>query len=237
MKRNIAATLISITLLLWLGLIVGFDLYDQAPPEPEPNWAQSSENKLLIIDRFHGEVDVDYMPPLQIRGNGHALIVYYENSERHVLETVISEQELWHLVTDIIQANFFENDTRFDSTPRSGDYLFLSLNVEHSVALDENATVEILAEQLVSHIQEIGQPYSPNEGILNVYQVDYELSPNTIIHIWPDEEFGYSLAEIVHEDKFIDGDILQFVWKIRNSANQVVESNGKFYTLSVRAIL
>jgi hypothetical protein len=49
---------------------------------------------------------------------------------------------------------------------------------------------------------------------------------------WPDEEFGYNLGE-VPEQTNIDGKELLFAWKIVNTPNPIVESNGKLYWIGV----
>lgn len=192
-------TILALSLgLLCLASLFGFYLYNQTIPIPEPKWDNSSESIVLVIDRFRGEVVCDYLPPLQIQGNGRALRVFYEEGNRYVLETILPEQDMQRVINDFIQADFFDNDTRYDSFPTTGQYVMLSLknNITHWVVLEENEAVKLLAEQLVSDIEENGQDYTPSEGVIRVYQVEHQIDANEVVQTWPDEKFGYSLDEV-----------------------------------------
>lgn len=238
MIRKVVFAAIFLAVFLCLVVLIGFRLYNQTPPIPEPKWQDTADTIVFMMDRFRGEVDCDYIPPLQIRGNGQVLRVYYEDGIRHVLETKFSDGEMEKTIEDFIQAGFFDDDTRFDfdSIPMEGDFVMVSLeeNVIHWVLLDENEAVKALAEQLVSNSEERGEDYMPSEGMMEVYQIDQDLDEGVRVADWPDEEFGYTLGEILNNRTVLRGEELSFVWAIRNSGNQVMKSNGEFYWFCIR---
>lgn len=231
MTRRTIIILLSLSLLLCLAVPLSLDLYNHSTPIPEPKWDHSSENVVLMIDHFRGEVDCDYLPPLEIKGNGQVLRTYNSNGERHVLETTLSEQDLERIINSFIQADFFEEDTRYDPVLPMGEFLRLSLDnkITHWVPLDENKAVKILAEQLIDEIEGKSQKFIPSEGTITVYQVDYELGSNEVSQSWPDEIFGYSLDQVIGEKKVLQDQELVFAWNVRNSASQIVESKGQLY--------
>ncbi|MCL4872413.1 MAG: hypothetical protein KJ063_25910 [Anaerolineae bacterium] len=236
MIRKVAFAAIFLAVFLCLVVLIGFYLHNRTSRTPEPKWQHTADTIVFIMDRFRGETDCDYMPPLQIRGNGQVLRVYYEDGVRHVLEAKFSDREMEKTIEDFIQAGFFDNDTRFDSFPMEGDFVMLSLeeNLTYWALLDENEAVKALAEQLISNIEERGEDYMPSEGMIEVYQIDHDLDESVHVADWPDEEFGYTLDEILNTRTILRGEELSFVWAIKNSDNQVMKSNGEFYRFCIR---
>ena len=237
MIRRIVVAGLLLSLFICLAVPIGLNFYNQSPPQPVPKWNHSSGQTVLIIDRYLGEIDCAYMPILQIRGNGQAYKVEYDKrGNRRVLEATFSEQELQKIIDDFIQAGFFDDDTRYDAVPATGEeYILLSLenDVVHGALLDENEAVKTLVEQLLGRFEAKSQEYVPPEGVLNVYQIDSDLEPDTDVQTWPDEEFGYTLGEVLGEQKFLQGDEMLFAWNITNSENRFVESGGDVYWLCV----
>ncbi len=195
------------------------------------------------------EIDANYIPTVQVWGNGDIVWVEYSPiHHRKVFEGHLTQQQIKQLIQKLIGLGVFR---RLDF---SDDYGWEEL----SVTLLNNSIIKTLSQQnsplyefanyLRSGAGAQGIELSPTTGTLMVVPMkekEYNeptssyYKPTTDDH-WPDEKFGYSnLGSLFSKDtgevsRDISGDELKFAWDVvNNNPNSLVESNGKIYWIAV----
>jgi hypothetical protein len=224
--------LIASTILLFLLL----------PPKPKADWDFSSEARIITVG-YRGEVDYNYIPDVQVWGDGHIVWVIHDpNGNRRVLEGYLSQEKMKDLINQFIDADFFEGYRRFDWDTDFGQYISINLsNISHEIteADDINNSIDRLVGFLKSGAGVKGTNLIPTNGKLIVYKYrEVELPDDIEVkYKWPDDKFEYGLESIhskkPHNEIQISGEELEFAWEIVNTSSPLVESNGEVYWIAV----
>ena len=196
-----------------------------------------------------GEVDYNYIPDVQIWGDGHIVWVQHDASgKRQVREGYLSKEEMTRLINQFIEGGFFKGYSRLNWGVPAGEIETIDLpNTHYDVALNtypghNNQPVLGLVDFLRAGAGVTGAEFIPEKATLWVYpleELDKDEYPqdSKANYEWPDEEFGYSL-ETVYQNKSskgreIAGKELDFAWEIVNNPKPLVESKGKIYWIAV----
>ncbi|MBN8657910.1 MAG: hypothetical protein J0M11_19415 [Anaerolineae bacterium] len=232
-------------LIIIVFLVVGFILFIDSKfknENPKIEWDKSSDVLVISYERRY-DVDYNYIPAFRIWGDGYIVWVNYESDgSRKVFDGYLPQSDLMLLLEKFRETNFFTHCNEHQNY--AFDYIRISLlNKSCSNLIDENgftnlsyADIAGLVDFLASGAGVEGREYIPTIGYL--YAVPYEKTEyfqnQTTIHpeiIWPADEFGYEIADVL--EKEIVGAELFFAWKIVNSPEPFVISDGKAYWISV----
>lgn len=237
-----------------LGIVIGLvvlvilagALYLFVPPKIKAEWDTSPDTRIIVVG-YLGEVDYNYIPDVQVWGDGHITWVEHDaNKNRQVLESYLSEDEITKLINQLIDASFFKGYRRLNwRFIGFGEYLGINLSdVHHQVIITphpehDNEQILELVSFLKSGAGAEGTAFVPKVGTLLAYPLKTTDFPQDeeASHQWLDDEFGYGLEEVYanepHNEKLVAGKELEFAWKIVNSPSPLVESRGKVYWIAV----
>ena len=194
--------------------------------------------QVITIGETMTEVDYNYIPDVQIWGDGY--IVWVEHSSdgnRNVLESHLSPQEMTSLIKKIIGLDFFKICRT--GKDYSGTHITVRLNCcSRSEWLDpENKQLYDFAVYLKKGAGTTGTKLVPTVGTFFAIPIEKTWLPaNTKAnYIWPDDKYGYSLDTLLGKSDGIEiiEDELEFAWEVINSPMPTVESKGKVYWIAV----
>ena len=237
---------LSLFFIIILLLIASCLIYLSFPPRLETKWNRSLDEKIVVLG-FTGEVDYNYIPDVQIWGDGHIIWVQHRfDGSRRVLEGYLSEREITNILMSIIDAGFFDEYSRFDWDVNAGHYLGVGLSNLYyrdtidSFGGDDNQRILDLVNFLKDGAGVSGDLFLPEKATLLVFPIEEtEYHNDTKANYkWPTENFGYGLEAVYknrqHGEIFITGEELEFAWEIVNSPKPLVVSDGKIYWIAVR---
>jgi hypothetical protein len=209
--------------------------------QPEAIWDESPDKIIIRSDPGCIEMDIDYIPTVQIWGDGRIVWTEYNIAgERTVWEGYLTHAELKQLVDQFISIDFFRFWNGYNEMCL-GKFLTVELSTTTSVRRRMNSEITHFFEIynfLTTGAGTFGEVIIPEQGYLYVYPVEETGLPadTEASYIWPDNEFGYSLQELhdqMGNGKSISGEEIRFAWEIVNSPISVVESNGKVFWIGI----
>lgn len=215
-------------------------------PVPALEWDTSSHHRLIEYACYGGLVPTgyydNYIPPVRIRGDGSAVWWVDEGSARHVMEAILTQEELRAVVARVAEAGFFGWRDSYEST----EVIYDGSDCRLSVALasgEKTVWVRAGAESpdgyadlltwLRTGAGAVGHDFVPTHGWLRAIPVDATDAPPALV--WPDEGIeGIRLSD-AGEALPVSGEALATAWRIVNSDRYAqVEQAGRRYTLVVQ---
>ena len=229
---TIAASLIAIASLYYF--YAWFYLWS-----PSPEWVKSPQNRIITIGEVWTEVDYNYIPDVQIWGDGYIVWVeHLSDGNRKVFEGYLSQQETTSLIQKLIGLDFFKRNRK--SKDYAGTFITVSLiGASRSEWLDpDNKQLYDFATYLKMGAGTTGKELIPTVGTFFAIPIEKTWLPSNTKanYYWPDDKFGYSLDTLASQSdgNNIFGDELKFAWEVVNSPIAAVESNGKVYWVAVK---
>lgn len=219
------------------------------PPRPDLAWDESPE--VAVIKAYsvggyeiHTYYYENYIPEVRMLGDGRIIWVEHHGSRRRVLEGQLTHTEMLSILKRFYTAGFFDwkyyyhpegvSDS-FHANTRTLEVNLLSSSKSVS-DLFESAPADYnsLWEFVTSGTGVEGVPYQPTTGYLQAKL--FEESYSGPAFVWPDEEAGFSLANVM-SGRYVDGVALAHAWQIL-SEDQValVISNNKVYNIALRIL-
>jgi hypothetical protein len=206
---------------------------------PAVEWDTSPHNRVITIGEVFTEVDYNYIPDVQIWGDGY--IVWVEGSpgyKRRVLEGRLSSQELTLLFHKLIELDFFKVFRK--GKDNAGVYITaILIGGSHSEWLNpEDKEIYEFATYLREGAGANGTELIPTTGTLFAIPIEKTWLPadtNANYH-WPEDKFNRGLEFFANESNgtAITGEELEFAWEVVNSPLPIVESRGKTYWIAVK---
>jgi hypothetical protein len=179
-----------------------------------------------------------YIPEVQLWGDGRIVWVRYEGVRRQVLEGQLTTEQMQILLQQIVEAGFFEWDSVYytlgghSSAPR---HLQVNL-VDRAKEISEHGGAPEafyqLVELLLNGAGATGHDYVPTQGFLSLRLGSPDLKGGVA---WPEQ--AAITPEVVGEGRYIEGEILEFVWEIVNRnplAPVYVRFEAKTYLIMIQ---
>jgi hypothetical protein len=240
---------VAIVLFILLAIAVGISLYLFLPLSIDPQWDESTPRVVLIWD-YIGEVDHNYIPDVQVRGDGRIIWVEHaSDGSRRVLEGYLSEVEMTQILSQLASTGFFSRYRRFRGWDiKFGTILSVNLADGHYGAVvdpidprseDSSKLVLDWVDFLKSGAGCPEVDLAPATGTLLAYPVEAVgfSGESEARYEWPDDRFGYALEEVYnkepHSERRIEGEELALAWEIVNSPAPLVESRDQVYWIAV----
>jgi hypothetical protein len=216
--------------------------------DPGPTWDHSSEKVIIHTSPGAMHIDYNYIPDLQIWGNGRIVWVEHrEDGSRVVKEGFLSEEELKSILIEAIDTGIFKPFRHF--LRKQGQCQYPGMDNEFRINLTRERAVEpirIAEHQLCQFVFSLsegagidGTLFQPNLGWLHVLPIEKtDMSVNTnAVDSWPDSTFPFDLQMAYEEGGLVEisGKVLELSWSIVNSSRfPVVLSRGSKYWIAVR---
>lgn len=205
---------------------------------PTPEWDKSPQKRVFTIGEMWTEVDYNYIPDVQIWGDGYMVWVeHLADGNRKVFEGYLSQQEMTSLVQKLIGLDFFKRNRK--SKDYAGTFITVSLiGASRSEWLDpDNKQLYDFAIYLQRGAGTNGKELIPTMGTFFAIPIEKTWLPATTkaTYHWSDDKFGYSLDTLIDKSdgKEISGEELKFAWEVVNSPLSTIESKGKVYWVAV----
>lgn len=187
------------------------------------------------------ERDLNYIPSVQVWGNGQVQWVEYDDvGNRRVLRGQLTQVQLRTIIERLIQAGWFRNVNRITDEDYALDYLTVNLKqVTRSRYADPDDKVSFEVIQFLRKgAGAIGSEFTPECGRVILYPVEVTsyAGKEATYEKWPSELFGLnveSYRNLPEKEKVLTGSQLHFVWNIVNRPHPLVEANGQVYYLAV----
>jgi hypothetical protein len=233
---NNQKTIISAIALLILIIIPGC-IYLIYFHSPAIEWEQTPETLIITEERPLAELDYNYIPDFRVWGDGYIVWVErgYPHSERKVFEGQLSSKELTTLLERFRDVDFFKLSRQISKENYAIPHIRISLkgcDFSLPISQDDPKIFELVS-YLKSGAGVIGTEFVPTNAafmVIPAERTSYQKNLETEFS-WPDEAFGYTLAEAPKDN--LTGDELLFAWKIVSSPKPLVESDGKIYWIAV----
>ena len=238
MKKRANLIIVILAILFLIGvssLVYRFFIW-----QPEAIWDESPDSVIIASDPGCIEMDIDYIPYVQIWGDGRIIWIEYNiNGERTVWEGNLTHSEIKQLIERLIRMDFFKFWHGYNEYC-AGKFLTVRLSDISSrrMIVSQNSKFVELYNFLATGAGTKGKEFVPTQGLLYAYPIEEtELPADTeATFVWPEDEFGYNLEELYTQKngRSISGEEIRFAWEIVNSPFAVVESNGKVYWIGIR---
>lgn len=213
---------------------------------PPLEWDTSGDHVVIEYTCVGGLVPTGFydnaIAPVRLWGDGRLVWLEYAGSERRVLESRLSPDDMRAVLTQVVEAGYFGWPRDFEST----NVIYDGIDCRLNVSLDSQDKVvwvragaetpeayNDLVEWLTGGAGATGQEVMPARGWLRALPTG--LTEAVPAFVWPAEGIdGVRLVDAAQAVP-VEGEALTTAWRIINADRfALVESDGAMYTLIVQ---
>ncbi len=172
---------------------------------------------------------------VRVWGDGRTVSIDFSQEGRLVRTGYLSKAEMQAILAQLNIFGFFgPGETQVINPAGTGFHLEVNLRSKSYGGSDE---IESRSFQMVQEAIQSSPhlfPYTPKSGYLSAVS-DSIVFKSSDTPSWPDR-FGFSLADIVKQGKWITAEPAAFVWDVinKNSFNPVIVDHGNAYLVDLR---